>query len=266
METAVSHEKEMEGGSGKLRVMAQQSRVGPRGSDRKNPSEESLTVAMDQAQEETMQQRHAEEPMPEFYLCLPPEYREKLMKHNAARAAAMNKLLLGHKKLLESKRSEDSAENELGKRLEMMRIIGPETETQIYEEIRSIQRALRGIEYKLTNKKNRKTDKETLQLLRDMSNKLHMLDQPSNDDETDEIEYNRGKKTVAEEMAEEEERFDSYRRLWEYKRGESCGLFKDTSKQLTNPNRWLIMSYLFIYINGRGSLFLLETSESDQCT
>jgi hypothetical protein len=214
-------------------------------------------VAMDQAQEETMQQRHAEEPMPEFYLCLPPEYREKLMKHNAARAAAMNKLLLGHEKLPESKMSEDSAENELGKILEMMRINGPETETQIYQEIRSIQRALRGIEYKLTNKKNRKTDKETLQLLRDMSNKLHMLDQPSNDDETDEIEYNRGKKTVAEEMAEEEERFDSYRRLWEYKRGESCGLFKDTSKQLTNPNRWLIMSYLFIYINGRGSLFLL---------
>jgi hypothetical protein len=227
----------MEGRSGKLMVMAQQSRVGPRGSDRKNLSdrgEESLMAALDQ--EETTQQRHGQELVPEFYLSFPPEYREELMKHKTARAVAMNKLLLGHEKLLDSKRSENSAggiqeeaENELGKKLEMMRI---SPERQLYTKI---QRALFKIEYKLTNKK---MDKETMQLLKDMSNKLDMLDQGIDDAETDEIDdrcKSLGKKTVAEEMADEAERFASYRRLWEYKQGKTCGLFTDISEQLTNP-------------------------------
>jgi hypothetical protein len=197
------------------------------------------TVGDEESRKRSDMQWHLEEPrepIPDFYLCLQPEYREKLMKHNAARAEAMNKLLFGHEKLLDSKRSENSAggiqeeaENELGKKLEMMRI---SPERQLYTKIH---RALFKIEYKLTNKK---MDKEVIHLFKDMSNKLDMLDQGSNDDETDEIDDSGkplGKKTVAEEMADEAERFASYRRLWEYKQGKTCGLFTDISEQLTNP-------------------------------
>jgi hypothetical protein len=44
------------------------------------------------------------------------------------------------------------------------------------------------------------------------------------------------KKTAEEaEMADEAETFAAHRRRWEYKRGNTCGSFTDTSQQLANP-------------------------------
>ncbi|KAM0928983.1 hypothetical protein ACQ4PT_001902 [Festuca glaucescens] len=115
------------------------------------------------------------------------------------------------------------AENELGKRLEMMRT---SPERHLYDEI---QTTLLDVQYELTSK-NRKLDKETLQVLKDMSSKLAMLDQGGDDDKKDEEDLHHdpgAKKTVEEEMADEAETFDSHRRLWEYKHGRTCGSFTD---------------------------------------
>jgi hypothetical protein len=125
------------------------------------------------------------------------------------------------------------AENELGKRLEMMRKISPER--HLYDEI---QTTLFDVQYELTSK-NRKLDKETLQVLKDMSNKLAMLDQGGDDDKKDEEDLHhdpRAKKTVEEEMADEAETFDSHRRLWKYKHGRTCGSFEDISEQTNKTN------------------------------
>ncbi|XP_071675544.1 uncharacterized protein [Lolium perenne] len=111
---------------------------------------------------------------------------------------------------------------------------GKRPERQLYAEI---QRALLDIQEKLA-KKNWKTDKRTLQLLKDMSNKLDMLDQGGDDKETDEID-DRGELDIdqtcldtnldplAKEMADEAESFASYSRLWEYKWGKTRGFFTD---------------------------------------
>ena len=104
-----------------------------------------------------------------------------------------------------------------------------------------IYKALLYIQVKVTMRKNRKMDEETLQLLKDMSNKFDMLN-GDDDDEKGEIDDERGsssatplaKKTVAEEMAEEAERYASHHRLWEYKHSKRCGSFTEASEQLTN--------------------------------
>jgi hypothetical protein len=137
---------------------------------------------------------------------------------------------------------------------------GKRPERQLYAEI---QRALLDIQEKLA-KKNWKTDKRTLQLLKDMSNKLDMLDQGSGDDETYEIDqtcldtneafFKPGKlflDPLAKEMADEEESFASYSRLWEYKWGKTRGFFRDPSEQHTNPLYFvkLVVNYvLFICV------------------
>ncbi|KAM0821621.1 hypothetical protein ACQ4PT_072064 [Festuca glaucescens] len=125
---------------------------------------------------------------------------------------------------------------------------GKRPERQLYAEI---QRALLDIQEKLT-KKNWKTYKRTLQLLKDMSNKLDMLDQGGDDNETDEIDdrgeldidqtcldTNEDTNTIffepdklfldplAKEMADEAESFASYSRLREYKWRKTCGFFTD---------------------------------------
>ncbi|KAM0926932.1 hypothetical protein ACQ4PT_003085 [Festuca glaucescens] len=119
-----------------------------------------------------------------------------------------------------------------------------EPERQLYAEI---QRASLDIQEKLTEK-NWKTDKRTLQLLKDMSNKLDMLDQGGDDNETDEID-DRGELDIdqtcldtndaffkpaklfldplAKEMADEAESFASHTKLWEYKWGKTRGFFRD---------------------------------------
>jgi hypothetical protein len=139
-------------------------------------------------------------------------------------------------------------------------VSGKRPERQLYVEI---QRALLDIQEKLA-KKNWKTDKRTLQLLKDMSNKLDMLDQGSGDDETYEIDqtcldtneafFKPGKlflDPLAKEMADEEESFASYSRLWEYKWGKTRGFFRDPSEQHTNPLYFvkLVVNYvLFICV------------------
>jgi hypothetical protein len=152
---------------------------------------------------------------------------------------------------------------------------GKRPERQLYAEI---QRALLDIQEKLA-KKNWKTDKRTLQLLKDMSNKLDMLDQGGDDKETDEID-DRGELDIdqtcldtneaffepdklfldplAKEMADEEESFASYSRLWEYKWGKTRGFFRDPSEQHTNPLyfvKLVVTSFLFVY-KWKGSLFI----------
>jgi hypothetical protein len=82
-------------------------------------------------------------------------------------------------------------------------------------------------------------DKETLQVLKDMSSKLAMLDQGGDEDKKDEEDLHhdpRAKKTVEEEMADEAETFDSHRRLWKYKHGRTCGSFEDISEQTNKTN------------------------------
>jgi hypothetical protein len=139
-------------------------------------------------------------------------------------------------------------------------VSGKRPERQLYVEI---QRALLDIQEKLA-KKNWKTDKRTLQLLKDMSNKLDMLDQGSGDDETYEIDqtcldtneafFKPGKlflDPLAKEMADEEESFASYSRLWEYKWGKTRGFFRDPSEQHTNSLYFvkLVVNYvLFICV------------------
>jgi hypothetical protein len=146
-------------------------------------------------------------------------------------------------------------------------VSGKRPERQLYVEI---QRALLDIQEKLA-KKNWKTDKRTLQLLKDMSNKLDMLDQGSGDDETYEIDqtcldtneafFKPGKlflDPLAKEMADEEESFASYSRLWEYKWGKTRGFFRDPSEQHTNPLyfvKLVVTSFLFVY-KWKGSLFI----------
>jgi hypothetical protein len=154
---------------------------------------------------------------------------------------------------------------------------GKRPERQLYAEI---QRALLDIQEKLA-KKNWKTDKRTLQLLKDMSNKLDMLDQGGDDKETDEID-DRGELDIdqtcldtneaffepdklfldplAKEMADEAESFASYSRLWEYKWGKTRGFFTDPSEQKHTLsilfNCWL--RHFYSYINGRCSLFIYQ--------
>ncbi|KAM0922543.1 hypothetical protein ACQ4PT_006047 [Festuca glaucescens] len=84
----------------------------------------------------------------------------------------------------------EEATNELGKRLAMMSI---RSEMQLCAEEdyfpKEIQRALLDIEEKLTKKRNKKMAMETfLQLLKDLSNKLDLLDQGGDEDEKDEID------------------------------------------------------------------------------
>jgi hypothetical protein len=143
---------------------------------------------------------------------------------------------------------------------------GKRPERQLYAEI---QRALLVIQAKL-EKKNWKTDKRTLQLLKDMY-KLDMLDHGSDDKEMDEID-DRGELDIdqtcldtnldplAKEMADEAESFASYSRLWEYKWGKTRGFFTDPSEQ---KHTLFILFYwwlrhFYLYINGRGSLFIYQ--------
>jgi hypothetical protein len=156
-------------------------------------------------------------------------------------------------------------------------VSGKRPERQLYVEI---QRALLDIQEKLA-KKNWKTDKRTLQLLKDMSNKLDMLDQGGNDEETDEID-DKGELDIdqtcldtneaffepdklfldplTKEMDDEAESFTSYSRLWEYKWGKTRGFFTDPSEQKHTLsilfNCWL--RHFYLYINGRCSLFIYQ--------
>ena len=235
----------MEWGSG------QQSSVGPLDGNEKNPGtdrgEESVAVgsiksAMDNDEgipdrgEESV---HVEEkPVPAFYSVKPPEDREKVMKHSAEAKAAMDAMLARHKERTEtSKRSRNPAAGG-GKPAEEAEMPRISHERQLDAEIH---KALLDIQVKLTMRRNRKMDEETLQLLKDMSNKFDMLN-GDDDDEKGEIDDERGsssatplaKKTVAEEMAEEAERYASHHRLWEYKHSKRCGSFTEASEQLTN--------------------------------
>jgi hypothetical protein len=287
METEVHHEMKMGEASGNLMVilMAQQSRVRTLFkhmvrtlySDRKNPSargEESLTVASGKsARGEEVIILETEESVKEAEAALKKEAEEgallvgmdstggvSSMQKQAEEGALLNST--GGEPLMHKE-----AEEESGKR----------PERQLYVEI---QRALLDIQEKLA-KKNWKTDKRTLQLLKDMSNKLDMLDQGGDDKETDEID-DRGELDIdqtcldtneaffepdklfldplAKEMADEAESFASYSRLWEYKWGKTRGFFTDPSEQKHTLsilfNCWL--RHFYLYINGRCSLFIYQ--------
>ncbi|CAM0948801.1 unnamed protein product [Alopecurus aequalis] len=139
-----------------------------------------------------------------------------LMKHTAERAAANKPLFVSQ---------EDSSKNSAGKKSRWFEVM---KESQQYAEIQS---ALLRVQEKLANNKSRgKMDKETLRQLKDMANKL--LDQAGGGDDDDEKddtnEVELDEKMAAEvEMAKEEKAFASYRRLWEYKRGKTCGSFTE---------------------------------------
>ena len=69
-------------------------------------------------------------------------------------------------------------------------------------------------------------DEETLQLIKDMSNKLDMLGGDADDKSGNSSAAPLAKNTVGEVMAEEAERFASHQRLWEYKWSKTCGFFE----------------------------------------
>ena len=112
-----------------------------------------------------------------------------------------------------------SPENELAKRFEMTRIT---PEMHLYDEI------LRAL-FHFQKSNNMKIDKEILQLLKDMSSKLAKKDEEDLDHDSGKSATPGANKTPEEEMADEAERFASYRRFWEYKHRGTCGSFTNTS-------------------------------------